>query len=460
MENTSVDVNIVCKLPNGMRDFGPHEVYFRENLISRIKKHFELYGGLPIETPVMECMETVKNLYGEEFNKLVYTLNDIGEELLLRYDLTVPCARYVVNNALVNFKRYQIGKVYRRDHPQLSKGRYREFLQVDFDIIGSDYQTLIQDTEILSLMKDILVDLLGFDNNKKFTIKLNNKKILFDVLSSIGEDPKNFSTICSSLDKLDKMSWEDVKLELNHKKIDSLIINKLEKFIELIHNEEGVVNKTNNKLTLLTILRSHQFISQETYHEMMLLFNNLAMIQELSEYITFDPLLSRGLDYYSGIIYEAIYHDITIMPSSIAAGGRYDHMLENLGNKGTIPAIGLSLGFERIFTIISDLHSEKKIPSPDIFVATVGPNLEAHKLALVIELRKMNLHVDMSYHTAPKMRQQYESVFSKKIPVMLILGETEIKNQTLKIKIMEKHEEYEMSKVEAFKFIVSYFTNK
>lgn len=229
------------KPPKGTRDFGPADISLREEVFEKIKKHFKLYGGQQIDTPVIECMDTVKNLYGEEFNKLVYTLDDTGgEKLLLRYDLTLPFARYVVNNALINFKRFQIGKVYRRDEPQITKGRFREFYQADFDIIGTDYELQIQDTEMLLLLIDILNDILGKDS---YQIKLNNKKILFDVLTFIGLDEKLHNTVCSSIDKLDKYTLDEINIELiNTKKIENDIVLKLNHFINLVLELKKLIN--------------------------------------------------------------------------------------------------------------------------------------------------------------------------------------------------------------------------
>lgn len=442
-----MESNYVLKAPKETRDFGSKDVYIRENIFIRIKKHFELYGCVPIDTPVIECIETVKNLYGEEFNKLVYTLDDQGgEKLILRYDLTVPFARYVINNGLVNFKRYQIGKVYRRDEPQLTKGRFREFYQCDADFIGTDYGTMIQDTEILCLLRDILSDVLDDKDSQKFKIKINSKKILFDVLTFIGAPKNQFNTICSSIDKLDKFEWNEIAEELiNIKNIDGDCVLRLKLFMDLL-------NYDLNKFQILELLFSNKYIERPTYEEMILLFNNIEATK-LNDIIVFDPVLSRGLDYYTGIVYEAVYYDKNVMSSSIAAGGRYDNMLDKLGNRGIIPAIGLSIGIERIVTILESNNLKINTKLPKVFIATVKDNMEIHKLILANELRKQNILVDYFYNKSPKMRQQLDFVLNNKIPFMVIIGNNEIETNTVNLKIIDEHKEINIKRDELISFL-------
>jgi histidyl-tRNA synthetase len=427
MKSTTQDF----KAPKGTRDLNTEYVTLRDNIVSIVKKNFELFGGNQIDTPVIECQDTVTNLYGEEFNKLVYTLADqeSNENLLLRYDLTVPCARYIGNAGLTNFKRYQIGKVYRKDSPQIANGRFREFMQADFDIIGTDYDTHVQDIEILCLLSKILKELL--DDN--YIIKLNNRKILYDALKFCGVGSDDIISVCSSIDKLDKADFDKVKVELiNIKHLNIAVVNNIEKF----YNE--CVQIGTDKNLLLKKLLDANFITDTTYAEMNIIFGQL---DDFSYNVKFDPLLARGLDYYTGIIFEAKYKDANIFSSSIAAGGRYDNMLEKFSNKGHIPAIGLSVGIDRLMSVIDknkfNIHNTAKV-----FVASIGKNMEFHKLRLVYKLRSCNIKTEFLYLKDPKMRPQFDFVFNKKIPFMIVLGEDEVKNNKITLKNIRDNEEY------------------
>lgn len=449
-----------CKNARGTRDFGPSDIFIRQKIINILTKHFELYGGVQLDTPVIECYDTIKNLYGDEFNKQVYKLDDDNhEKTILRYDLTVPLARYVASNGLVNFKRYQIGKVYRKDDPQISKGRYCEFFQGDFDIVGHDYETMTQDTEILCLINDVLNELL----NNDYEIKINNRKLLFDVLTNCNVEYHYFNSICSSLDKLDKTDWTDIKNELlTIKLINVDIVNKISDFVNIVmlFKKENAFDPINFNNKLLIEIYNKKLITDNTFQEIKKLFDNIqyvSKINNLNNKIIFEPLLARGLDYYTGSIFEVVYKDLNIMPSTIVAGGRYDNIIGKLGNQGQIPSIGVSFGIERIVTIIQTKNESEnfkfKNSIPKVFIATVGKNMEIHKLGLINEFRKNNINVDFFYNKNPKMRQQFEHVFNKNIPYMVIIGENEITNNTVKVKNIKSHTEEEINKNELFNYL-------
>lgn len=445
------DKSFLFQNPKGTRDFNTSDVLIREMIINKIKKHFEKYGGVPIDTPVIEYMKTVENLYGDEFNKLVYTLDDHnGEKLLLRYDLTVPCARYVANNGLTSFKRYQIGKVYRRDNPQICKGRYREFYQCDFDIIGTDYNQMLQELEIINLLDDIISDLLACN----YTIHINNKNLLQQILTKCGVIFNDINIVCSSLDKLDKLTKNELFNDLANKNIEDHVIKNIINIVDDVK-----LCSTMNNIELLEKIYTDGFISQEIFDCMKNFFKELDLFR-----IKFDPLLARGMDYYTGLIYEVTFNDKNIMPSSIAAGGRYDNVLEKFSNKGHIPAIGLSIGVERIVTILESKSIIVNKNIPDVYVASVGKLDNSHnshnsismeRIKLCIELRKQNLIVESSYLENPKMRPQLNYVLENNIPYMIVIGENEIKNNIVKIKDIKNKKQYDVERNNIVPFINS-----
>jgi histidyl-tRNA synthetase len=446
-----------AKVPKGTRDFGPPDVYIRKYLFDKMISYFEKYGGLPIDTPVIECMETVTNIYGEEFDKQVYKLEKSNqneendkEDLLLRYDLTVPGTRYMANNGIVSFKRYQFGKVYRRDTPNIKNGRYREFYQCDFDIIGSDNGQMIQETEILQLIDEILSDVLGDDT---YTIKLNSKGILFKILESFNIDKEKYSTVSSTIDKLDKQSINELEAELVEKGINETTANTLMDLLDVIIKLKDSITP----IQLLNWLVEQKIISSDDneYNNLATLFEYLNSLNILNK-IDFDPSLARGLDYYTGIIYEVVYKDKSVMSSTIVAGGRYDEMYGKLGNKNDVPMIGVSFGIERIVTILEKQNKDAiiNVPTPQVFVATVSKNMIMERTILCLELRRAGLRTDMLYSSNPKMGNQFNYVFENKIPFMVIIGDNEIKKNVIKIKNIDKHEEFEIGRQDGINYLI------
>ncbi len=443
------------KPPKGMRDYGPNDMAMRHHIFNKVVSHFKRYGGQQIDTPVAELVSTVTNLYGEEFNKQVYKLEDQGgdngEKSILRYDLTVPFARYVASNGIEVFRRFQIGKVYRRDQPQIVKGRFREFYQADFDIVGSDNGLMIQELEMLQLLVSVLEDLLGAD---KFVIKMNHRAVLYYVLSKFKVDDQKVGTICSSLDKLDKLTIDEIAKELvNEKGIDGPTCDNVCKFIT-IFNE--LAQKTDKPMDILTELITLDYIDDKVASSLGSLFEACDNMS-ITKNIRFVPTLARGLDYYTGIIYEAEYTDKEIMPSSVAAGGRYDEMLGKLSAKGNVPAIGLSIGIERIVAIYEQLGTSFFASKPDIFIATIGKDMVKHRVKLCLELRKLGIIADMSYSANPKMAQQFKKVFDDGIPFMMVIGQTEIDNGTVNLKNIKENTQVTMTREDAINTVVSFF---
>ncbi|XWV26200.1 histidine--tRNA synthetase [Tupanvirus soda lake] len=433
----------------GTRDLVGTDVQIRQKIISILRTTFESMDAIELDTPVIELRSIVDQMYGEEFNKLVYELVDYKEieddstpKQIMRYDLTVPLARYCAMNGIKALRRYQIGKVYRRDKPNIQNGRYREFYQCDFDIIGDDIGSGINDIEILDLMVRILDRLVGRGTYK---IKINNKKMLVDVLLGIGIDSSKVLTICSSIDKLDKYTWDDLIPELESKGISAEQLLQLKSFLNLSCDN---VETTLDKLSI--------YSDKETINSMKKMFNMLNSLGIMDAF-ALDLTLARGMDYYTGIIYEAVYLNKSIMTSSIAAGGRYDKMIGKLGNYGDIPAIGLSIGLERIVRIIEQTNknfcTEK---NPTVFVASIGSSEKVitERIKLCSDLRSMGFIVAMSNKSNPKMAAQFEVVFNRKIKYMIIIGDREIDAGQIKIKEIETKIESIFSRRDGIEFLI------
>ena len=318
----------ICK---GARDFGPESMRIREQAFSTIRKIFKRHGAVEIDTPVFELKEVLMGKYGED-SKLIYDLADQGGELLcLRYDLTVPFARFLAMNSVGNIKRFHIAKVYRRDQPQPTKGRYREFYQCDIDIAGS-YSLMVPDAEIITVATEILSELpIG-----KFIIKLNHRRLLDAIFEIAGVPSEKFRPICSAVDKLDKESWETVKAEMVHEKgLPASVADKIGIFVLNL----GKPKELWEKLTSSKIFGDHEG-ANAAMSELKVLFNYLEAMGSL-EYISFDLSLARGLDYYTGVIYEAVLVDGTSQLGSIAAGGRYDNLVGMFSVSGQqTPCVG------------------------------------------------------------------------------------------------------------------------
>lgn len=416
--------------PQGTRDFNGFDTRIRKDTINKITNIFENYGGEQIDTPVIERLQIVKNIYGGEFDKLVYELDDQGDKLFLRYDLTIPGVRFVANNGLKLFKRYQVGKVYRRDHPQISKGRYREFYQADFDIIGEDYGQMAQEIEMISLLNNVLQKTIG----NHFIIKINHRQILFNMVLANGFKKEDCHTICSTIDKMDKLTKVELIKELvNDKGFPEENCNNLLQMLSNCNNSKIIIEKLNH-------LKQNNIIDTKLYDSLTILFNSIGNLN-----IEFDISLARGLDYYTGIVYEACCTNEYLISSSIAAGGRYDTLIGKMSNKGEIPAIGLSIGIERLIIIIEKLELYKDtVPTPTVFVASVGPDLTIPRIQLCLQLRNAGIYTETIYLANPKMRTQFKHVFENKIPYMLVIGENEIKNNTIRVKIIETKEQYDI----------------
>ena len=418
------------KIPKGTRDFAPEQMEVREKAFTIIKNVFKRHGAVEIDTPVFERRETLLGKYGEEGGKLIYDLADQGgESLCLRYDLTVPFARYVAMNKIQSIKRYHISKVYRRDQPNITKGRYREFYQCDLDIAGSSSIPMLPDAEVIKVACEILQQLpIG-----SFEIKVNHRGLLDAMLQKAGVPQHKFKTICSSIDKLDKESWEHVRHEM--------VVDKgLE---EPVADEVGkLVLRSGKPKELLEDLKG-SFGENNALWELSQLFEFLEDMKVL-ELMNFELSLARGLDYYTGVIYEAVLTDPSVAVGSIAAGGRYDNLVGMFSASGEdIPCVGVSIGIERIFAIMEEEARKKGgcHTSPvNVFVASAGKEelLIRERVKICSELWNAGISAKTSYSATPKMDKQLSQALKEEIPFIVIVGANEVEAGTVMVKNLKE----------------------
>lgn len=416
------------KVAKGVRDTDPKQMRIKTQAFNIIKEIFNKHGGVEIDTPIFELKETLLGKYGEEGGKLIYDLSDQGGELLsLRYDLTVPFARYLATNNVKKIKRFHLGKVYRRDQPDMNRGRFREFYQCDLDIAGQ-YEPMVVDAEILTIIHEIFIAL----DCGKFEIKLSHRGLLEGIVCLAGAPLSKFKTICSSIDKLDKEPWSAVESELvNEKGIDPAAVAKIKVFVENRNKIDDLVAKVEAD----KLFEGHE-TSIKAIEELKLLSKYLKMFGAYDS-ITLDLALARGLDYYTGLIYEIVIEGSKV--GSVGAGGRYDNLVGMFGPT-EIPCIGMSVGIERIFVLLEEKYKKMNRPIREsethFMIATIGKELMDEKMKLLGELWKNNFKSEIVYEKAPKPQKQLSAALESQIPFIIWLGEDEIKEGIVKIKVV------------------------
>lgn len=420
------------KIPKGTRDFLPEQMAIRERAFSAIVSVFKRHGAVPLDTPVFELRETLMGKYGED-SKLIYDLADQGGELLsLRYDLTVPFARYLAMHSVGNIKRYHIARVYRRDNPQAARGRYREFYQCDFDIAGT-YPAMMPDAEVLKVMTELLS---GVDIGA-FAIKLNHRKLLDAALECSGVPASKFRTICSAVDKLDKEPWSEVRREMiEDKGLTPQQADAVGTFVQL-RTDVGQPRQLLARLTGADSPFGSHAGAAAALAEMGTLFDYLEAM-DCMQFFSFDMSLARGLDYYTGAIYEAVLVDSGVNVGSIGGGGRYDNLVGMFSGK-VIPAVGVSVGIERIFAILEERTRAKsggviRATDTQVLVATIGPGLAARRMAMASALWQAGIKAEYLFAAAPNMQKQLTHALENGIPLVVIFGEDEINADQIKIK--------------------------
>lgn len=430
-------------IPKGTRDFGPLEMAKRNYIFNTIKSVYALYGFLQIETPAMETLQTLMGKYGEEGDKLLFKilnsgdfLSKVSEEELqehnplrlaarlcekgLRYDLTVPFARYVVmhrDELQLPFKRYQIQPVWRADRPQ--KGRYREFYQCDADVVGSD--SLINEVELMQI-----VDTVFTRFGVRVCIKINNRKILSGIAETIGEADK-IVDITVAIDKLDKIGLDNVNEELRNDGISEEAIAKLQPIISLSGNND-------EKLNVIAEVLKDSEIGLKGVEETRFILDTLKSCG-LNNEIELDLTLARGLNYYTGAIFEVKALDVQI--GSITGGGRYDNLTGIFGMPG-LSGVGISFGADRIYDVLNtlDLYPKDAVNATQLLFINFGDKETDYCMPTVSKARVAGIRTEM-YPDSAKMKKQMSYANAKHIPFVALAGENEMIEGKFTLKNME-----------------------
>ncbi|MDP1745172.1 MAG: histidine--tRNA ligase [Bacteroidota bacterium] len=444
-------------IPKGTRDFSPQEMVKRNYIFDTIKQVFQRYGYLPIETPAMENLQTLMGKYGEEGDKLIFKIIDSGDfiknakdslgegfnfassgvisshisEKALKYDLTVPFARYVVQHQheiTFPFKRYQIQPVWRADRPQ--KGRYREFYQCDADVIGSN--SLVNEVELVQLIDDVFTKL-----NVPVLIKINNRKILSGIAEIIGEKEK-IVTITVAIDKLDKIGVDGVNKELQENGVTDSAIEKLQPLISF----QG---STLEKLNFLKQLLGNSEIGLKGIEEVEYIFKTVDSLGLNTAKTELDITLARGLNYYTGAIFE-VKSNAGTFTSSICGGGRYDDLTGIFGLPN-MSGVGISFGADRIYDVLNELNlfPESVAASTKLLFVTFGEAEQNYCLPLLAQARKAGINSEIYPDAGAKMKKQMGYADDKKIPFVVIVGSDEMLNGMLSLKNMTTGEQQKIT---------------
>ena len=429
-------------IPKGTRDFSPVEMAKRNYIFNTIRSVYALYGFQQIETPAMETLQTLMGKYGEEGDKLLFKVLNSGDYLQkisdeelnerntlhlaskicekgLRYDLTVPFARYVVmhrDELQLPFKRYQVQPVWRADRPQ--KGRYREFYQFDGDVVGSD--SLLNEVELMQI-----IDTVFSRFNVNVQIKINNRKILSGIAEVIGE-PDKIVDITVAIDKLDKIGIYAVNEELLRDGISKESVDKLQPIISLS-------GSNNEKLQVISEVLKDSEIGQKGIEEIRFILNTLETFGLKNE-IQLDLTLARGLNYYTGAIFEVKALDVQI--GSITGGGRYDNLTGIFGMPG-ISGVGISFGVDRIFDVLNalDAYPKEAVNGTQLLFINFGEKEAAYCMSIAAKAREAGIRTEL-YPDAVKMKKQMSYANAKEIPYVALAGENEIQEGKVTLKNM------------------------
>ena len=426
-------------IPKGTRDFGPVEMAKRNYIFNTIRSVYELYGFQQIETPAQETLQTLMGKYGEEGDKLLFRIQNSGAkasepaEKGLRYDLTVPFARYVVmhrEELQMPFKRYQVQPVWRADRPQ--KGRYREFYQFDGDVVGSD--SLLNEVELMQIVDEVFRR-LGI----RVEIKINNRKILTGIAEVIGAADK-IVDITVAIDKLDKIGIDNVNAELREDGLTEEQIQKLQPIILL----QGT---NDEKLATIADILKDSEVGLKGIEEVKFILSTLtSAILHLTSSISLDLTLARGLNYYTGAIFEVKALDVEM--GSITGGGRYDNLTGIFGLPG-LSGVGISFGVDRIYDVLNtlDLYPKDSLTTTQVLFINFGEQETAYCLPIINKVRSQGIRAEI-FPDAAKMKKQMSYANAKQIPFVVLAGENEMNAGKVTLKNMTTGEQSVLSEDE------------
>ncbi len=416
----------------GFMELLPNEQIKFNNMMEKIKKSYEKFGFLPIDTPIIEMADVLLAKAGGETEKQIYRFNKGENDLALRFDLTVPLAKYVCeyyNDLSFPFKRYQIGKVYRGERPQ--KGRYREFYQCDIDIIGDGELSIINDAQMCLVIYNTIKE-IGFDN---FTIKINNRKLLNGLFSQLDLNNKSVEVL-RIIDKIEKIGKENVIKCLKDLNIEDKKINEIIEFIE-------IKGTTDEKLEKLKNLNFEDELFNTGIEELEQVVNCIKIFDIPNSNFMVDLTIARGLDYYTGTVYETFLNDYREL-GSICSGGRYDNLAEFYTDK-KLPGVGVSIGLTRLFSKLSELNilNEKEQAISKVLVVSITDNINI-AFDVANKIREAGINTDI-YLENKKIKAKFKYADRLKIPYVAIIGEEEEKNRTVTLKNMETGEQKELN---------------
>ncbi len=421
-------MNIEPRTLAGFMELLPNEQILFEQMKQTIEKTYQRFGFLPLDTPILELSEVLLAKAGGETEKQIYRFTKGDTDISMRFDLTVPLAKYVAKNygnLSFPFRRYQIGKVYRGEKTQ--KGRFREFYQCDIDIIGDGELGIVNDAEIPSVIYNLISD-LGFND---FTICINNRKVLNGLFREVNQE-QNAVDIMRTIDKLAKIGKEKVIEELKEIGVDDQAIERILTFIEI----DGTTDEKISKLENLGILNE---MFTQGLEELKQVVKYIRIFGVPDTHFKIDLTIARGLDYYTGTVYETFLNDYKEL-GSVCSGGRYENLAEYYTDK-KLPGVGISIGLTRLFYKLNELQLIKsdKYSMSDILIIPMTEDM-TKSIELASDLRKEEINTEV-YLNDKKLKAKFKYADKLKIPYVVVIGEDEISSNTVKIKNMETGEE-------------------